>query len=146
MVAVLSIVAVVSVYAVLINTFTGGEVNILGSGSGNVMYSLTNADPGTWASTISPSSTSVPWYSRLEIGADVYSGPVTMTWQLQNKTGPSTWADVTGVSASTSMVLSGSAQNVYATSNGVFGASNYNWQLNATTAGTYRVVATVNSA
>ncbi len=146
LVTVLSIVAVVSVYAILIGSFTGGEVNVIGTGSGDVVYSLTNADPGTWLSTISPANTSVSWYSRLNIGASVYTGPVTITWQLQTKTGTSTWADVSGATTSTSMVLSGSAQNIYATSDGLFGASNHNWQTEATAAGTYRVVVTVNTA
>jgi hypothetical protein len=146
LVTVLSIVAVVSVYAVLIGTFPGGDVTVGGMGSANVMYSTVNADPGSWTSTLSSSGTGVAWYSRLEIVAGGYSGPVKITWQLENKTGASTWTNVTGASALTTMVLDGSAQNVYVTSDGTFGTGNYDWGANSLWAGTYRVMAYVESA
>jgi len=146
LVTVLSIVVVVSVYAVWIGTFTGLDVTVGGMGSGNVMYSLVNADPGSWASTLGPSGPSVAWYSRLEIATGGYSGPVKITWQLENKTGASTWANVTGASATTDMVLTGGAQNIYSTTDGVWAAGNYNWGADSEQAGTYRVIAYVNSA
>jgi hypothetical protein len=145
LVAVLSIVAVVSVYAVLIGTFTGGDVTVGGMGSGNLMYSSDNLEGGTWTSTLSSSGVGVAWYSRFVIANGGYSGPVTITWHLENKTGPSTWADVTGATASTSMVLTGGAQNVYATSDGVWAAGNYNWGADSEQAGTYRVIVDVES-
>lgn len=146
LVTVLSIVSVIAVYAVFIGSFTGGDVTVGGMGSGNVMYSSVNADPGTWTSTLSPSGAGVAWYSRLEIVAGGYSGPVTITWQLQQETGASTWTDVAGASASTSMVLTGGAENVYATSDGAYAAGNHDWGPNVAAAGTYRVFVSVGSA
>lgn len=143
LVTVLSIVAVVSVYAVLIGSFTGGDVTVGGMGSSNVMYSLVNADPGTWTSTLGPGA-GISWYSRLEIPAAGYTGPVTITWHLEQKTGASTWTDVTGATASTSIVLTGGVQDVYATTDGLWAAGNHDWGPN--TAGTYRVNVEVQSA
>jgi hypothetical protein len=146
LVTVLSIVAVISVYAVLIGTFTGGEVTVGTVPLSYVKYSTVNADPGTWTSTLTPSGALVPWYSRLEIPPGGYSGPVTITWQLENKTGASTWANVTVASQITDMVLNGLVQYVYATTDGIWAEGNHNWGANVPTNGTYRVIAYVNSA
>ena len=113
---------------------------------GTVTYSLNNAEAGTWTTTLSLSISSQPWYSRLEINGDGYKGPVTVIWNLQQKTGVSSWTDVSGDTISTSIVLSGNAQNVYATSSGAYSSGNYNWEQDVTAAGTYRVIATVMSA
>lgn len=139
LVAVLSIVAVVSVYAVWIGAFQGGEVTVGTSGSGSVTYSLTNADP--WESPLN-NPTSSTWYSKLEL-AGGYSGPVGITWKLQKKTATSTWDNIT--STPTSLVLTGSAQTVYASTDGSI-TLNHNWQADTTGSGTYRIIVEVNSA
>ena len=146
LVTVLSIVSVIGVYAVFLGSYTGGEVTVGGMGSGNVMYSSVNADPGTWTSTLSPSGAGIAWYSRIEIATGGYSGPVTIAWQLQQKTGASSWTDVTDANATTSMVLTGGAQNVYATSDGAYAAGNHDWGPHVAAAGTYRVFVSVGSA
>jgi len=110
-------------------------------GDSTVTYTVDNNETGVWTTTLAVSSPSAAWYSRLQINTGDYSGPVTMTWQLQQKTGDSTWGDVGG-SVSTSLVLSGIAQNVYATSNGAYAAGNHDWGMDVPTAGTYRVVVT----
>jgi hypothetical protein len=144
LVTVLSIVVVVSVYAVLIGTFTGGDVTVGGMGLANVRYSSDNTEAGTWTPTLSPTGTGVPWYSRLEIPAAGYSGPVTITWHLEQKN--ATWTDVPSASTSTSMLLTGGTQNIYATTNGLWAAGNQDWGANSTQAGTYRVIVDVQSA
>ena len=111
--------------------------------TGAVTYSLTNAEDGTWTTTAAPSCPTAPWYSKLEINSAGYTGPVTVTWKLQQKTGVSNWTDISGAAMSTSITLTGNDQSIYATTNGVYGQSNYNWGQNVTTSGTYRVVATV---
>jgi len=141
LVTVLSIVAVVSVYAVLVGTFTGGEVTVGGTGAGNVMYSLVNSDPGTWESTLG--NASAAWYSRLELATGGYTGPVSITWQLQKKV--SGWTDVSGATTTTSLTLTGSQQTIYVTSNGLISGNN-DWGANVTGSGGYRVMAYVNSA
>jgi opacity protein-like surface antigen len=91
------------------------EVNV-GSvklSQGTVTYSLDNAEAGTWTTTLTPNGPSDPWYSRLELNGAGYNGPVTVTWKLQQKTGFSSWTDVSGDAMSTSMVLSGSVHNIY---------------------------------
>ncbi len=139
---IVSIALVVVAYAaVTIGTFTGGEVTVLGTATGNVRYSTTNEEGASWTVDLTPGSSS--WYTRLEIGADTYTGPVTVTWQLQNKTGPSTWENF-GAATSTAITLTGAAQNVYVTSDGLI-TGNRDWKLTATETGTYRVVATVAS-
>jgi hypothetical protein len=141
LVTVLSILAVIGVYAVLIGTFPGGNVTVGQVASSSVTYSSDNA---TWISPLSVSAAGDAWYSRLEVGANSYSGPVTITWQLQQETNTTTWNNV-GSAVQTPMVLSGSAEDVYASSDGT-NNNNFNWGSLTTTAGTYRVVVTVNSA
>ena len=110
---------------------------------GTVTYSLDNAEAGTWTTTLTSSGPSAPWYSRLEINDAGYNGPVTVTWMLQQKTGVSNWTDVSGDALLTSLVLSGSVHNVYATSDGAYSPGNYNWGQDVTASGTYRVVVTI---
>lgn len=113
-------------------------------GDSTVTYSVDNNETGAWTRTLTLSSPSAAWYSRFEINTCDYSGPITITWQLQQKTGDSTWTDVGG-STSTSIVLLGIAQNVYATSNGAYAAGNHDWRIDVRAAGTYRVVVIVES-
>ncbi len=110
---------------------------------GTLTYSLNNAEAGTWTTTLTPNGPSDPWYSRLEINSAGYNGPVTVTWTLQQKTGFSSWTDVSGASMLTSTVLSGSVHVIYATSDGAYSSSNYDWGHDATASGTYRVVVTI---
>jgi len=144
LVTVLSIVAVISVYAVLIGTFTGGDVTVGGMGSGDLKYSSDNLEAGTWASTLNTSGPGATWYSRLDIAASGYSGPVTITWQLEQK--GAAWTNVTGANLLTSMVLTGGAQNVYGTGNGAWAADNHDWGAHSAANGTYRVFVYVESA
>ena len=108
---------------------------------GTVTYSLDNAQAGTWSTTLASNGPRSPWYSRLEINTVGYKGPVTVIWKLQQETGFSSWTDVSKMSTTT--VLSGSVQSIYATGNGVYSQSNNNWGQNVTTSGTYRIVATL---
>jgi hypothetical protein len=144
LVTVLSIVAVVSVYAVIIGTFQGLEVTV-GGAQGSIGYSADNVEPGSWTETLDTIGVGVAWYARFEIPTGGYSGPVTITWQLQNKTGALTWADIADASESTSVVFTGSDQNVYATSLGAI-TGNHDWGADFPRAGTYRVIVQVNSA
>jgi hypothetical protein len=134
----LLVVVVLCSVAVAYAAATVGSVAPL---KGTVMYSLDNAQAGTWSTTLAPNCPTAPWYSRLEINSAGYKGPVTVTWKLQQETGFSSWTDVSEMS--TTMVLSGSVQSIYATNNGVYSQSNYNWGQNVTTSGTYRIVATL---
>ena len=110
---------------------------------GAVMYSLDNAKVGAWNTTLAPNGPLAPWYSRLEITSAGYSGHVTVTWKLQEKTGLFSWTDVPGAAMSTSLVLSGNVRVIYATSDGVYGSSNFDWGQNVAASGTYRVVASI---
>ena len=137
-----SIVLVVVAYAVVtIGTFNGGEVTVLGTATGNVRYSITNEEGASWTAALTPGTSA--WYTRLEIGANAYTGVVTVTWQLQNKTGASSWENF-GATTTTTIALTGDAQNVYASTDGLI-TNNRDWSLTATDTGTYRVMATVAS-
>jgi hypothetical protein len=142
---VVAIVSTLAVTAVLIGSFQGGEVTVGGMASSTVTYNADNNATGTWSTTLAPSGISDPWYSRLEIGAGSFSGPATITWQLQQKTAPSTWTDVSGASTTTTITLTGSAEEVYASTDGA-NASNYDWSTDITEAGTYRVAVSVDSS
>lgn len=137
---IVSIALVVVAYAaVTIGTFTGGAVTVLGTTTGTVTYSSTNSTGATWTATLAPGAGS--WFTRLEISANTYTGPVTVTWQLQKNTG--TWTNV-GATTVTSMSLVAGAQTIYASTDGAI-TSNRDWSLTAIDAGTYQVVATVAS-
>jgi hypothetical protein len=140
---VVAIALTVVVAAVTIGTFTGQEVTIGGVGSSAVTYSLDNIN-GPWTATLEPANASTPWFTRLEISGGDYSGPVTLTWQLEQKTTPSTWTPISGANATTTVTLSGSAENIHASSDGST-TGNQDWSADVTAAGTYRVVVTVES-
>jgi hypothetical protein len=148
----LTIAALISVmyaYAVQIGQYTGEEVTVGGVGTGTVEYSTTNSpDPLTWASTLQVSTVSTSWYASLEIAeGNTYSGPVSISWQLQNETGSGEWSAV-GSAVMTGVTLSTGSQTVYASGTGVL-TGNTDWSAviasAASGAGTYRVIATVNS-
>ena len=101
----IAVLSVLMVYAAIIYNFTGGEVVVGGAGSSTITYSADNNEEGSWTSTLQSASVSDPWYSRLEVSAGDYSGPVTITWKLQQKT--ATWTDVPSASTTTSIILSG---------------------------------------
>ncbi len=115
-------------------------------GEGTVTYSVDNNEPGAWTTSLTTSGPFASWYSRLELGMNGYSGSVTVTWQLQRKIDGSAWSDVTGGNTSSSVTLSGTAQIIYATSDGAYARGNHDWGTDVAAAGTYRVVVTVESA
>ena len=57
--------------------------------------------------------------------------------------GFSSWTDVSGAALSLSVVLSGSVQSIYATSDGTYSISNYESGQYIAVSGMYRVVATI---
>ncbi|HLN46025.1 MAG TPA: hypothetical protein VK209_10000 [Candidatus Sulfotelmatobacter sp.] len=139
---IVSIASVAAVYAVMIGTFQGGEVTIGGGATGAITYST---DQSTWSTLLSPASVDAVWYSKLNINGGQFSGSaVQITWQLQRKTSETTWANV-GTPITTTMTLAAGAQDVYATSNGQ-ATGNHDWGQDVIEQGTYKVIATVNSA
>jgi len=143
---IIAIVSVLTVYAaVLIGTYQGGEVVIGGVGSGTIEYSTTNSTGGSWSTTLAASDPTASWYAELVIdGSNTYSGPVTISWQLQIETSPGVWSPV-GSPVITNMNLATGAQTVYASSDGTITA-NTDWSITVNNfAGTYSVKATVDS-
>jgi hypothetical protein len=142
LVTVLSILAVIAVYSAFIASFTGEQVTVQGPSFSTsiVTYSSDNA---TWTQTLSVTAPGA-WYSRLQV-LPGYSGPVTITWQLQNETAPSTFTNVAGAYVQTNMMLNGSSEDVYASSDGT-NNNNYNWGSLTTNGGAYEVYVSVSSA
>jgi hypothetical protein len=144
---VLTIAALASVLvvyaAVTLFSVTGGNVTVVGVTSGTVEYAVTNTGSPTWGTTLSPTGA---WYAELVLGSSsTYSGPVTISWQLQTYATGS-WVNV-GSSpqvVTTPMSLNGGSQTIYAATDGTL-ASAYDWSAVAT-GGTYRIIATVASA
>lgn len=134
--------AVIAVYATaILGTFTGGHVTVVQI-TGQVTYGNDNNPSGTWSSTLQTVSGN-SWYTRLEI-AGGYTGSATVTFQLQEQNG-ATWQN-TGTPVTTGTIsLTGSAQNIYASSDGA-NSGNKDWSTDASSGGTYQIVATVNSA
>jgi hypothetical protein len=147
-VTLLTVVAValtVVVAAVTIGIFEGGDVTIsVEGGTSSVMYSLDNIN-GPWTATLEAANTTISWFTMLDVSADEMVGPVTITWELEQKTGPATWTPVSGATTTTTVSLTGSAQEVYASVDGSV-TGNHDWSGDVPAAGTYHVVATVESA
>jgi hypothetical protein len=140
---ILALCTVLVTAAVLLGTITGGSVTVAGVASGSIKYSTDNNPSGTWPSSLESGTTSAPWYTRVELTSS-YAGPVTVTWQLQSDAS-GTWTNVNSATLSTSIVLTGPGQNVYASTDGA-STNNQDWAFYATSAGAYRVIATVSSA
>ena len=140
---ILALASVLTVYAaVLLGTINGGAVTVGGVTTGTITYSTVADGSGSWTTTLDPDTGS--WYTKLEVNGG-YTGPVTVTWQLQSYATGS-WVDVGAATVSTSTSLTGSAgQVIYATATGVV-TSNHDWHTEAGAGGTYRVIATINSA
>ena len=126
--------------AVLLGTINGGNVTVAGVASGQITYGTTADGSGGWSDTLEISTGS--WYTKLSVDAG-YSGPVTITWQLQSyATG--TWTNA-GSTTTTTCTLSGSGDILYATTDGTI-TGNRDWSQTATSQATYRVIATISSA
>ncbi len=147
LVTVLAVTTVFVVYAVILSTINGGNVSVVGSGSGQMWYDDANsASAAAWTGTLSNVANGTAWYAKFNTTAAGYNGVVTVTWTLQwNNAG--TWTDVGGGATQiTTVTLSGlSGQNVFASADGTQG-SNFNWGQYATVADrTYRVRAVIES-
>jgi hypothetical protein len=140
---VLTIVALASVlvvFAAILGTFQGGKVTVGGVTSGTIAYNDDNSTE--WNANLQPAVSS-PWYARIQV--EGYSGPVTITWQLQIETAPSVWSDVGGATVTTTTILAGSSEYVYASLDGSQ-TSNHDWGSSITTGGTFSIKVTVASA
>jgi hypothetical protein len=141
--AVLVVILLIVVCSAVVATYAEVGVSNMSQFQGTVTYSPKNAENGMWSTTLTISNPSDQWYSRLEINSAGCNRHVTVIWQLQQKTDFSSWTAVSGAVISTSITLSGGAQNVYATYDGAYSSSNHDWGQNAVKSGTYRVVATL---
>ena len=141
--AILVVPLLIIVCSAVVATYAKVGVSNVSQLQGTVTYSPDNAENGIWSTALTISSPSDPWYSRLEINSAGFNRQVTVIWQLQQKTDFSSWTAVSGAVISTSITLSGGAQNVYATYDGAYSSSNHDWGQNAVKSGTYRVVATL---
>jgi hypothetical protein len=136
LIALISIALVIAVYATLLGTFQGGNVEVV-SVQGSVQYSLDNSTG--WTTTLSNLPISDPWYTRFDKTADGYTGNVQVTWELYNSSA------LVHTVTTTSFSLNGSqVQQIYASSTGLQ-PINYNWGQNTTVAETYYVKVTINS-
>lgn len=139
LITLLAIATVIVIYATLLTTIPGGEVLVGEDVDGDVYYSETNLEPGTWTSTLNVTSITDSWYARINFTSG-YTGGVTITWYLQKK--GESYANTT-FTETTTVVLTGLMnQAVYASSDGEI-TGNKNWGADAGTAGQYRVKAWV---
>jgi len=148
LITVLAIALVLVVYATLLATIPGEEV-VVGSLTGNVQYSLTDSNlTADFSTTVSPAGPSTAWYARLVTTGGEYTGPISVSWQLQKYSG--TWGNV-GAPVSTSFTLTTGPDTIYASANGQWTATgqNQNWgaiiTAQGTGSGSYRVVATIST-
>ena len=139
-----AVIASVLVYAYILSTFYGGNVEV-SSVHGTVLYCTSNSTtPSDWTSNLSIVSGSA-WYAEFQTTSSGYSGAVTLTWTLQMENdGTETWTDQ-GATQSTSVNMTGSTgQTVYASPLGSQ-TSNKNWNASTTTGGNYRIKVVVTS-
>lgn len=132
LIALISIALIITVYATILGTFTGGNVEVV-TLNGTIYYSEDNSTG--WATSINSITNGSAWYARFNVISNGYSGDATITWWLQkdgaNMTSP--------VEQTTSFTFSGGLEAVYASIDGTQG-TNKNWGASATEAGTYRVM------
>lgn len=141
-IAVIALGAVISVYAAaILGVFTGGTVTVVKI-TATVTYSSTNSTSATWTPTLETLLNGT-WYTRLEITGG-YSGPATVTFQLQQNSG-SGWSNLGSTITTSTVTLTGSPQNVYASADGTING-NFDWSTVATSANDYQIVATINQA
>jgi hypothetical protein len=138
LITVLAIALVLVVYAALLGSIPGGEVTV-GGVTGNVYYSNGN---GTWADTLKVSGIGVSWYARFNTPGNQYTGPVSISWQLQQKQTNGTYTNL-GDPTATSISLTTASQTIYASSDG--SGPGHDWSQTATTPASYRVVVTIQS-
>jgi hypothetical protein len=137
---IISLASLLTVYAAVLGTFNGNAFTVNNVTSGTVTYS---ADGSTsWGASPAPFNVGDHLYARFELTATSYSGPATITWQLQKDN--SGWANV-GSPVTTTVSLTGSAQTIYASANGLT-ANNHDWGDDISTGGSYRVTATIATA
>jgi len=146
---VLSIAIVLIVYAaVLGGPYFGGEVSV-GGVTGQITYATTNAEAGPWSNTLEGILTSTTWYAKFVTTGGQYVGPVEITWRLQKMQTQSDWSDAiyVGSSTITNIVLDGSAQPIFATSDGLWALGQTDWHTvdPSYTTTSYRVAVTISS-
>lgn len=129
--------SVLTVYAAVLGTFSGGTVTVNDVTSGTVTYST---DGSNWVATptINVGGT---LNAKLET-TTTYSGSATVSWQLQRD--DSGWQNV-GSPFVTTLTSLESGQTVYASADGTSSSLN-NFGTSITTGGSYRIVATVSTA
>lgn len=125
--------------SVLITILKGGKVVRVGL-TGGISYSI---DGSNWTAVgvgVPNSAIVDPLYARIEITADGYAGPITVTWKLIDD---SSGIEVKVLTDYTSTTLTGSSgQIVYATTDGL-NAPGYNFGPYCSTPGTVYVQAEV---
>lgn len=139
---IISLASVLTVYAsVVLGTFSGNAFTVNNVTAGTVTYS-TDGSTG-WTATPTDFNVGGSLYARFELTSTSYSGPATITWQLQENNGG--WTNVTSSQQTTTVALTGSAQTIYASDLGLT-TGDYNWGNDITTGGSYRVTATISTA
>ena len=144
LIALISIALVIAVYATLLAQFQGAEVVVGSLTTGNVYYSLTDSNVDTdFLATVSPSGPSTSWYAKLNTTGGEYTGPVTVSWQLQKYSG--TWDNMGAPVVSTPFTLTLGSDTIYCSSDGTWTAvgQNQDWSILITDSGSYRVEATI---
>jgi hypothetical protein len=135
LITLLAIATVIVVYAALLGTFTGQNVTVVAV-KGTVEYSQDNSSG--WATSLIDVPINGSWYARFTTDPGGYTGNVIITWDLYNTT-------LVYTVTTTSFYLDGTAQNIYASSNGLQ-STNYNWDLKTTAAGNYYIKVTIQTA
>jgi hypothetical protein len=134
---IIALASVLTVYAAVLGTFNGNAFTVNNVTAGTVTYS-TDGSTG-WTADISAFNVGGSLYARFELASTSYSGPATITWQLQENNGG--WTNV-GSAQTTTVTLTGSAQTIYASASGST-SGNHNWGADISTGGSYRVTATI---
>jgi hypothetical protein len=138
---IITLASVLTVYAsVVLGTFPGSAFTVNNVTTGTVTYS-TDGSTG-WTATPTDFNVGGTLYARFELTSTSYSGPATITWQLQENNGG--WTNV-GSAQTTTVTLTGSAQTIYASASGST-TGNHNWGGDISTGGSYRVTATISTA
>jgi hypothetical protein len=139
LITVLAIALVIVVYATILGTFTGGNVNVV-TLRGSLWYNQTDSAP--WQASLNDVENGTAWYVMFNTTSSGYAGLVSITWQLQFTNGTNVGNSV----STTSFTLTGgSGQEIFASTSGTQ-TGNTNWGTLTIASGTYRIKMTVQTA
>jgi hypothetical protein len=131
---VIAVTTVFIVYAATLMTLFGSQITVTDTSGSNVEYSTNGS---TWSNSIGPINPNQTWYAKINILNAAGQSGVAVQWTLQKNS-----VDQNSPVTTSGLTLATGTNVVYASSTNSTGDL-FDWGTLTTTAGSYRVKATV---